>query len=111
MNEHNTLFDQEIQRRLDDDLWSQRISKSVMQRVKTEKHRRLGVAAGLVFAIGLSMAGYFSLNQPQESIASIEVNSEAEITSQAYLEWFGFSRFPLQEDEELSIVMNAGYFE
>lgn len=110
-------FEEEIERRLNDSLWEKRMHRSVTNRLQAEKRRRLGIAAAALFSVSLAIGGYSMTDRGQASLASLNhlltgaATPEEEISSQQYLQWNGFGKFPLQEDEELSIVLGNVYYE
>ena len=110
-------FEEEIERRLNDSLWEKRMHRSVMERLRSEKRRRLGIAAAALFSVSLAIGGFSMTERGQTSFTSLNqlltgaAITEEEISSQQYLQWNGFGKFPLQEDEELSIVLGNVYYE
>lgn len=110
-------FEEEIDRRLNDPLWEKRMHRSVMNRLRAEKRRRLGIAAVALFSVSLAIGGYSMTNRGQASLVSLNqlltgaATPEEEISSLEYLRWNGFGNFPLEEDEELSIVLGNFHYE
>ncbi len=106
-------LEEAIESRLHDDLWEKRIHQQVMKRVRSQKRRRLGAVAAVVLALG---AGTFlSTETAQTAIASftgtVPASSATEeaLNSQDPMLWSGFTKYPFQEDEELSIVLGSTF--
>ncbi|MBW7858760.1 MAG: hypothetical protein H3C43_10830 [Leptonema sp. (in: Bacteria)] len=101
----------EIERRLNDPLWERRMAKSVTERVKLEKKQHWSkIAAAVGFAFLVGSFGYMSMFSAENSyIASVFQPNQVEVKYDLPIEWQGIEKFPIEEDEEISLFLSMAY--